>query len=85
MDLSIIPDGWGLEKLILIARDYNYLFYDSYRAIRLGCPKPYPYMINPDEPMDKVLVDLSTEEGKKIYDQTVQQAIDIHKRVLWDN
>lgn len=67
MDLSIIPDVWDLEKLILIARDYNYLFYDSYNAIKLGCPKPYPYMINPDEPMDKILVDLSTEEGKKIY------------------
>lgn len=26
-----------------------------------------------------------SEEGKKIYDQTVHQAIDIHKRVLWGN
>ena len=67
MDLTIIPDGWDLEKTLKIARDYNYLFYDSCRAIRLGCPKPYPYMVNPDEPMDKILVDLSTEEGKKIY------------------
>ena len=67
IDLTLVPDGWGLEKLILIARDYNYLFYDSYNAVKLGCPKPYPYMINPEEPMDKILVDLSTEEGKKIY------------------
>ena len=67
IDLTLVPDGCGLEKLILIARDYNYLFYDSYNAVKLGCPKPYPYMINPEEPMDKILVDLSTEEGKKIY------------------
>lgn len=26
-----------------------------------------------------------SKEGKKIYDQTVHQAIDIHKRVLWGN
>ena len=67
IDLALVPDGWDLEKLILIARDYNYLFYDRYNAVKLGCPKPYPYMINPEEPMDKILVDLSTEEGKKIY------------------
>lgn len=26
-----------------------------------------------------------SEQGKKLYDQTVEQAIDIHKRVLWNS
>ncbi|WZX10524.1 putative phosphohydrolase [Aeromonas phage ACP1] len=26
-----------------------------------------------------------SQQGKKLYDQTVQQAIDIHKRVLWND
>jgi len=64
IDVDSIIDGWDVNKTLEIAEHYGYLFYDSYRTRKSGFDIK-PYMIDPDEVMDKVLVDVSTEEGKK--------------------
>jgi len=64
IDVDIIVDGWSLDKTIYIANKYGYLIYDSYGPRKKGFDIK-PYMLDPDEVMDKILVDVSTEEGKK--------------------
>ena len=65
IDVDSIIDGWDINKTLEIAEHYGYLFYDSFRTKKSGFDIK-PYMIDPDEVMDKVLVDVSTEEGKKL-------------------
>lgn len=71
-DLNLVPQQINIDELFHIAEKTNYLFYDSFEAIRLGCPKPYPYMIDNSEPF-RILIDVSTEEGKKIYDKVKEE------------
>lgn len=68
INLDIIPDGWSADQLIAIAKETNYLFYDNYRTRKQGFDSK-PYMLDPNEPMDKILIDISSEEGKKIYEE----------------
>ena len=65
LNLAIIPSGWDINKTLEIAEHYGYLFYDSALVKNSSGFGDTPYMIDPDEVMDKVLVDVSTEEGKK--------------------
>jgi hypothetical protein len=65
IDVDSVIDGWTIDKTVSIAEHYGYLFYDSHNTRKSGIDIK-PYMIDPDEVMDKILVDVSTEEGKKI-------------------
>lgn len=66
LDVNCVLDGWAIDKTMYIAENYGYLFYDSYNCKKLGLVCTPPYMVDPDEVMDKILVDVSTEEGKKL-------------------
>lgn len=71
-DLNIKPDGADIDKILSAAEETNYLFYDSFHAVRLGSPKPYPYMLD-NSPLTKILIDVSTEKGKAIYNKVIKK------------
>jgi hypothetical protein len=66
-DVLLVPHFLMAEEVFKIAKETGYLFYNSFEAIKMKSPKPYPYMLEGD--MDKILVDVSTKEGKEIYDK----------------
>jgi len=61
-DIAMTPDEVPLEKIIEIAKEFNYLFYDSYKH-ESQFPIQVPYVLNGNK-MTKYLVDVSTVEGK---------------------
>lgn len=72
-DLEIVPDGLEMNKLLYLAKETGYLIYDSFQARRNGNAKPYPYMLNSEEKMTKILIDISTPEGKSIYKEVIKK------------
>jgi len=67
-DLVQIPECLSIDDIIEITKKTNFLFYDSTPTSKIN-PSGKPHMINPEEPMEKILIDVSTEEGKKIYEE----------------
>lgn len=71
-NLASVPKYMSLEELIYIQKKHKYIFYDSYEALRLGTSKAYPYYIKTGR-IPKYVVDISTEEGKKIYEELTEK------------
>lgn len=72
-DLGLVPDGLSMDQLLYLAKETEYLVYDSYKARQNGNLKPYPYMLNPEEKETKILIDISTPEGKSIYEEIIKK------------
>ena len=72
-DLNIIPNGISLNELLYIAKETGYIIYDSFNAVKNGCPKPYPYMINPKDKPDHILLDISDENNMEIYNKVLKE------------
>jgi hypothetical protein len=67
-NLGICPEGLSLTTILEIS-EKGYLIYDSTLVSKKHCLKNYPYVINKDKTFNKILVDISTEEGKEIYNK----------------
>ena len=65
-DLALLPDGLGVEYMIGIMKTEKIIFYDS----KLTDKKPY--IINEDEEFNKILLDISSIEGKARYDEIMK-------------
>lgn len=79
-DLNIIPDGITADKILYMAEKTGYLIYDSFNAVRNGCPKPYPYMINPEDASFHIFLDISDENNREIYNKILKE-IDSNGRI----
>lgn len=74
-DLNILPEGLPVEDMLDIAEKTNFLFYDSFLATTRGCKNPYPYLFEGGQ-TDKIMIDISTEKGKVIYDRILKEMED---------
>ena len=72
-DLEVVPDGLSIDNLLYLAKETGYLVYSSFQARRNGNPKPYPYMLNSEEKETKILLDISTPDGKTIYEKIIKK------------
>ena len=66
MNIRLIPDNMSIEEALQIADEHKILFYDS----KLTDEKPR--IINENEDMDKILLDVSSLEGKAKYDEIMK-------------
>jgi hypothetical protein len=71
-DIVLKPKQIELEKLLWIMKESNFLFYDSYESITNGYESKPPYMLDGSD-MTKVLIDVSTSEGKEIYERVIKE------------
>jgi hypothetical protein len=74
-DLVLRPQDIEITTIFDIARKTNFLFYDSYEFSKYGYNAKPPYLLDGTE-MDKLLVDISTKEGKKIYKEVIKNLTD---------
>lgn len=72
-DLNIIPDGISLYDLLDIVEKTGYVFYDSFNGVKNGCPKPYPYMINPKDNPPHIFLDISDKKNIEIYNKILKE------------
>ena len=66
MNLRLIPDNMSIEEVLQIADEHKILFYDS----KLTDEKPR--IINENADMDKILLDISSLEGKAKYNEIIK-------------
>ena len=66
MNIRLIPDNMSIEEVLQIADEHKILFYDS----KLTGEKPR--IINENGNMDKILLDISSLEGKAKYDEIMK-------------
>ena len=74
-DLILRPKDIEVTTIFDIAKKTNYLFYDSFESNQNGYNTRPPYLLDGTE-MDKLLVDISTKEGKKIYKDVIKNLTD---------
>ena len=68
-DVTLLPHGWTLETLSHVIKEHSIIFYDSSIAPPSALP---PYQLD-KKPTDKVLVDISTKEGRKRFEEIKKQ------------
>lgn len=68
-DIVSVPSCMSIEDVLRCATETGFLFWESVRkdGRKNNCEKPY--MANPNDECEKILVDISTEEGQKIYNE----------------
>ena len=71
-DIVFCPHYIIIEDVFKIAIETGYLIYESV-GIDGRKTGNKPYMINPNDEIDKILVDISTKEGKEIYEKIKQK------------
>jgi hypothetical protein len=71
-DMLLMPKYISIEDIFNIMDKKNILFYDSFEARQVNSPKPYPYILNGNK-SSKVFIDVSTEQGKAIYEKIIKE------------
>lgn len=72
-DIVGCPQHKSITDVMHLAKKTGYLIWTSIREDGHRSGAVPPYMANPNDIIDKILLDISTEEGRKIYNEITKK------------